>query len=562
ATGQPIKVETPAGTWLPGVITGLSVHLRGGRLHPPDPANLNNMYVDVGASTAAEALAAGVHVLSPIALDRQLQVLGDGSLTGFSVGDRYGAAVLVEALRHLDPSQLPGPVTVAFVAQEWDGGRGLARVREMLAQQTNATAPVPAVLVGWPAQPGPAGLQFWSVPVQWRSTPVATIDAAALSKLIDRVETALGETPAGAALPRPALLPPPPLPVSPATAPSPTTVLQQLVAQYGVHPHESRVAQAIQNLLPPWAHPITDSAGNLVLHWADAGPNAPRILFVAHQDETGFAVQSIARDGRLQLTTRGGVDLRFYIGHPLFVHTGQGMRPAVLELPQGWNQPGFKFERGMPLWAGVGAHSPAAVQALGIAVGDTVTIPKRYRALLSDRATARSFDDRVGCAALIAAAWALGPSLPGRDITLAWSTGEEEGLLGAKVMAARMAAAGRAPDDVFAIDTFVSSDTPLESHRYADAPLGDGFVIRAIDDSSITPWDLARRVRSLALSAHVPVQIGETSGGNDGSAFLPYGSVDLPLGWPLRTSHSPAEVIDTRDLDALTHIIETLAHAW
>ncbi len=575
ATGQPIQVQTPSGHWLQGVVTGLSVHLRGGRLNPPDPANLDNMYVDVGASSAAEARAAGVHVLSPIALDRQLQVLGDGALAGFSIGDRYGAAVLVEALRHVDAAKLPGPVTIAFVTQQWSGGRGLARVREQLAQQTTAAAPVPAVLVGWPAPPRQARrlraaqaaasvptLQSWSIPVHWRSTPAATIDAKPLDDLVARVEKALGETPSAPLLPQPALLPPPPLPARPATAPTPTAALQQLVAQYGVHPHESRVAQAIQNLLPPWAHPISDSAGDLVLHGADSGPNAPRILFVAHQDETGFAVQAIAPDGRVRLETRGGVDLRFYIGHPLVVHTGQGMRPAVLELPQGWDQPGFKFERGMPLWADVGAHTPAEVQALGIAAGDTVTIPKRYRALLADRASARSFDDRVGCAALIAAAWALGPSLPGRDVTLAWSTGEEEGLLGAKVIAARMAAAGHAPDYVFAIDTFVSSDSPLESHRYADAALGDGFVIRAIDDSSITPWDLARRVRSMALAAHIPVQIGETSGGNDGSAFLPYGSVDLPLGWPLRTSHSPAEVIDTRDLDSLTQIIETLAHSW
>lgn len=575
ATGQPIRVRTPAGDWLPGVITGLSVHLRGGRLNPPDPANLDNMYVDVGASSAAEARAAGVHVLSPIALDRQLQVLGDGALSGFSIGDRYGAAVLVEALRHLDAAKLPGPVTLAFVTQQWSGGRGLARVRELLAQQMNAQAPVPTVLVGWPAPPRRARrlraaptaaqapeLQYWSIPVQWRSTPAATIEAQPLEDLLTRAEKALGEPPSAPLLPQPALLPPPPLPARPATAPAPTTVLQQLVAQYGVHPHESRVAQAIQNLLPPWAHPISDSTGNLVLHWADGGPNAPRILFVAHQDETGFAVQAVAPDGRLRLETRGGVDLRFYVGHPLFVHTGQGMRPAVLELPPGWDQPNFELNRGMPLWADVGAHTLAEVQALGIAAGDTVTIPKRYRALLADRASARSFDDRVGCAALIAAAWKLGPSLPGRDVTLAWSTGEEEGLLGAKVIAARMAAAGRAPDYVFAIDTFVSSDSPLESHRYADAPLGDGFVIRAIDDSSITPWDLARRVRSMALAAHIPVQVGETSGGNDGSAFLPYGSIDVPLGWPLRTSHSPAEVIDTRDLDALTQIIETLAHSW
>ncbi|MGH9487665.1 MAG: M28 family peptidase [Terriglobales bacterium] len=573
ASAQPVQVETTAGTWLNGVVTGISVHLLRGRSQPPRPADLNNVYIDIGAATASEARAAGVHVLSPIALDRQLRVLGDGELSGFSIGDRYGAAALVEALRHLDPSKLPGPVTVAFVNQQWERGRGLARVRQMLATSSGASTPVPATLVGWPAPvapPGarprrpsaPTGLQDWQISVQWRSTPIAAISGADLAGLVEKLEAALGETPTPPLLPQPRLLPAPAQPAKPDSAPTPTAVVRQLVAQYGVHPQEAPVAQAIQTLLPPWAQPTTDSSGNLVLHWDDGGPNAPRILFVAHQDETGFAVQAIGRDGRLLLTQRGGVYLSFYIGHPLLVHTASGMRPALLELPPGWNQPGFQLQRGVALWADVGAHSPAQVQALGIAVGDTVTIPKRYRALLDDCATARSFDDRVGDAALIAAAWALGPSLPGRDITFAWSTGEEEGLLGATQLAANLAAAGRSPDYVFAIDTFVSSDSPVESHRYADAPLGAGFVIRAIDDSSITPWPLVLRAQSMAEAAHIPVQIGETSGGNDGSAFVPFGAIDLPLGWPLLTSHSPAEVINTRDLDALTQAVEMLAHSW
>jgi putative aminopeptidase FrvX len=53
-----------------------------------------------------------------------------------------------------------------------------------------------------------------------------------------------------------------------------------------------------------------------------------------------------------------------------------------------------------------------------------------------------------------------------------------------------------------------------------------------------------------------------TAGGNDGSAFVPYGSVDVALGWPLRYSHSPAEVIDTRDVDALARIVAAIARNW
>ncbi|HUY13802.1 MAG TPA: hypothetical protein VMX16_09260 [Terriglobia bacterium] len=46
------------------------------------------------------------------------------------------------------------------------------------------------------------------------------------------------------------------------------------------------------------------------------------------------------------------------------------------------------------------------------------------------------------------------------------------------------------------------------------------------------------------------------------SAFLRDGSVDVALGWPLRYSHSPGEVVDTRDLDALSRMVAAVSRSW
>jgi putative aminopeptidase FrvX len=108
----------------------------------------------------------------------------------------------------------------------------------------------------------------------------------------------------------------------------------------------------------------------------------------------------------------------------------------------------------------------------------------------------------------------------------------------------------------------VSSDSPLESKRYADAELGRGFAVRAVDNSNIAPPELVEKILRLAHANQVPVQPGVTGGGNDGATFVPLGSVDIALGWPLRYSHSPAEVIDTRDVDALSRIIALIARSW
>jgi putative aminopeptidase len=348
--------------------------------------------------------------------------------------------------------------------------------------------------------------------------------------------------------------------------PEPREALRRLIETYSASGHEQRMRDAIKDLLPEWAKPETDDAGNFILHVgaAPAGTKGPRILVVAHMDEIGFSVKSISDDGKLVVETLGGMELSFFEGHPVLAHTDSGDRDGIMELPNGWDEQNFKWpaESDQTIRVDVGARSAKEVADLGIKAGDSITIPKQYRPLLGTRANGRSFDDRVGDAALISAVWALGGRLKDRDVTFVWSTGEEIGLVGAGKLATRLAAEGHSPDYVFAVDTLVSSDSPLESKRFADAEIGKGFAVRAIDQSNIAPRDLVAKVEKLARANQIPYQLGVTGGGNDGATFVPFGSVDIALGWPLRYSHSPAEVIDTRDVDALARIIAVIARSW
>jgi putative aminopeptidase len=351
-----------------------------------------------------------------------------------------------------------------------------------------------------------------------------------------------------------------------------TPLVQRLVVTYGASGHEGAVRERVKKLLQEWARKriTTDGAGNLVLHLGDGNKDAktPRIAFVAHMDEIGYEVKKMEDDGRLQVAALGGGYSQYFLGHLVLVHKKDGGHVSgVLELPAGWDKPAFEWPTGPkamdePAHVYLGTKTKEETEMLGIAEGDFVTIPKQYRPLLGTRANARSFDDRVGCAAMIAAVNSIGPDLPGRDVTFVWSTEEEVGLKGAEVFAEQAAKEGRTPDFVFAIDTFVSSDSPLESKRFADAELGKGFVVRAADNSNIVPLQYLNRVVALAKENNIPVQYGVTGGGNDGSVFLRYGSVDVALGWPLRYSHSPAEVIDTKDLDALAKVVEVIGRKW
>lgn len=626
-SAQPVWVITRSGKRVNGVFAGLSVHLQPLRRDAPKLNHPDEMYLDIGASSPQEVRAAGVDLLDSVVLNRTDYLVGANEHSAPAIGDHFGVVVLTNLFRQLSKSnaKIEGSLTIAFVTQQWAGGRGLDRLinelhpTEMvyvgrLQAPRRAAQGETAAAVASPVMPG-SGILLAAADT---SVPLSAL-AANLKKIADEDQVPL--TVQAAAPPRMTsyakatswpeqfvqLGVPTLFPVTPAETISdfdsekledvlygyatatpktedhgqtrtsgtgrhnrnPESVIGKLIDSYGPSGYEEEVRNTVKSLLPAWAKPETDEAGNLILHFAgsSSSANTKKIVFMAHMDEIGFVVRSIEPDGHLEVDSDGGGYSEFFWGHPIRIHTANGAVGGVLGLPDGWEKPNFEWPRGPrgieePAKVYVGTHTAEETEKLGIKVGDWMTIPKGYRPLYGNRANGRSFDDRVGCAALVEAARALGPSLAGRDVTFVWSTQEEIGLKGAAVYAEHVAAAGKAPDFVFAIDTFVSSDSPIESKRFADAPLGKGFVIRSVDNSNIAPLEYVDRVIKLARENHIAIQYGVTGGGNDGAVFPRYGSVDIPLSWPLRYSHSPGEVIDTRDLDALAQIVAVLSKNW
>jgi putative aminopeptidase FrvX len=310
--------------------------------------------------------------------------------------------------------------------------------------------------------------------------------------------------------------------------------------------------------MPAWARDaaVVDAAGNLIV---GMGPERDTLLFIAHLDEVAFDVVSIARDGVVTLRSRGGTVSSAWEGTPALLHLVPREGAAPLASIRGVFIPRETARRKVPermtAWFGMDS---ATLVAQGVRVGDGVTSYKDAVRLAGSRFTGRAMDDRAGSLALLRALDAVNPATLTRRVLFVWSTAEEVGLEGAAALAARI---GSSVQRVHSIDTFVSSDTPLESPHFAFARLGDGPVLRAIESSSMAPLDAKREVMAIAERAGIPLQIGLTQGGTDGTAFTYYGAPNVPVSWPGRYSHAPGEVLDLRDLEKLSSLIAALAAA-
>ena len=566
--GQRVRVLTRGGA-VQGVIAVRSTHLWRRRGADTLITSVDDMWLDIGAQSAAEARARGIEVLDPVVREWPAWRYGE-FVAGPGAASRAACAAVAAASRQTPTS---GETVYILAVQSAFNHVGLAAALAELGGADTVTLVDPTIgatdTTDSPQSRRAAALPF-NLPAgarvqatmvvgarsAFRGTLAESVQEGDARILLGEVLEAAGVAPADVTWPflRGTTQ------LAPATArrDSLTPVadlLGLLTDEYGVSGHEEPVRNAVRNALPPWARAIArvDTAGNLIVAM---GPDRDTVVFVAHLDEIGFEVTAISADGQVSLRQRGGFYPSLFEGQPALLHLA-ARADDTTSFIRGVFVPRravtTKQPRDLTAWFGVDS---AALVARGVAVGRSLTSWKRSARLGATRFTARSIDDRAGSAALVLALSGLNRARLPRKVIFVWSVREETALAGAAAAAATF---GTSVTRVHAVDTFVSADSPLESGRFAVAPIGRGAVVRALDNSSVAPRQEIDRVVRIAQQQRIPLQVGTTNGGNDGSVFTRYGVVDIPISWPLRYSHSPAELIDLADVHALGRLVAALA---
>src|SRR6185295_2766517 len=96
--GQRIKVLTRAGS-VPGVVIVKSTHLQRGRPANAPITTLDDLWVDVGATSKAEVRQLGIEMLDAVVRDMPVSHYADSFVVGQLAGVRVGCAALAAAAR-------------------------------------------------------------------------------------------------------------------------------------------------------------------------------------------------------------------------------------------------------------------------------------------------------------------------------------------------------------------------------------------------------------------------------------------------------------------------------
>jgi putative aminopeptidase FrvX len=570
--GQQVNILTANGA-VPGVIAIANGHFAAQHRADSLVVTADDLWLDVGAASAADVAALGISLLDRV--ERRVPAWPfAGGVAGAGVGARAGCAVLAAAAQ----GTVTRGETIFLMSTQgvfgWPGlGAALARLgpvdeltlvgpgRADGASRWARAGQTPGVNAAVVRISGRDSVRLINPHVRHAGSLVETLSEQDANDLLGHVTVAAGV--ARTSLPAdPWIAAPVPRLADVARTPDALSatagLLKRLADLPGIADDEWRVRDAVRAAMPAWAQASaeTDDAGNLIVAM---GPQRDTVVFIAHLDEVGWDIASIAADGLVTLRTRGGAIASAWEGQPALLHLPQGARGGASSLLPGIFVPRerarLKRPDAMVAWFGMDS---VALVARGVRIGSGVTAHKDAVRLGATQFTGRAMDDRAGSVALLQALATIDPAKLQRRVLFVWSTAEEVGLVGAAALAARL---GPSVRRVHSIDTFVSSDTPLESPHFAFAPLGRGPVLRGIENSSLVPADARALVTQVARDARIPLQLGLTQGGTDGTAFTFYGAPNVPLSWPGRYSHTPGEVLDLRDLEHLGALVAALAQS-
>ncbi|HEX7485510.1 MAG TPA: hypothetical protein VF332_05120, partial [Vicinamibacterales bacterium] len=459
--GQPVVIRTagvesavpgstragPGGkvAYVPGIAATASSHLQRGRDASTAIKGLDDLWVDVGASSRADVEKLGIRLLDTVGLRERLQHLAGGRTAGVAAQARGGALALVNLVAGSGANQAPaitGTLTIAWVAQGVFGDRGLARLaraiqpdRVVLLSRGTPSREADArgtlgLIGGGPIVPDSdteligiarqAGLKVQTVPAlrgtnAWRSarvqtvalpalfsqTPVETVqddDIAAMTNLL-RAVTGLPAGSIGGAVNGAVRRQEPPSGVF--------GLLVPLVEAYGVSGHEGAVREAVAKRLPKWARSEVDAKGNLIVSFGQGGQET---AFVAHTDELGYEIVSIQEDGTATVRKRGGFFDSLLEAHPVVVHSARGQVAAIVAPRPDYQRAAESQPKAEEVIVDFGTTSRQQTDGLGVAKGDTLTVRKEFSKLAGTRGSARAIDDRAGCAALLAALGKIDPA--------------------------------------------------------------------------------------------------------------------------------------------------------
>jgi putative aminopeptidase FrvX len=335
-------------------------------------------------------------------------------------------------------------------------------------------------------------------------------------------------------------------------------LLRELLTTPGAPGQEGRAVAVWQAAAEQFAAVSVDAMGTPVAR-VDGRGERPLLAVVGHIDEIAVLVSHVTKEGYLKVVSSGGWDPQILVGQRVQVLGAGGPVAGVcgrkpIHLLEAEERKKAVELKGLHVDIGA-ADSDEALEL--VRPGDPVVIAAEPVELRGGRVASRALDNRLGVYVALEAARRVGEAGGGAGSVAAVAAVQEEiGALGARAMAF-----GLEPDVAIVVDVTHATDAPgVEAGELGDHGLGDGPVLTrgAIVSARVNRLlDEAAEAEGIATTTEVAGRGTHTDA--DAIHLSRTGVPTAVLSIPLRYMHSPVELVDMADVDAVIALIAAFA---
>ena len=286
-----------------------------------------------------------------------------------------------------------------------------------------------------------------------------------------------------------------------------------------------------------------DHLGNIIAHQKGTAHPEFKVMVAAHMDEVGLMISHADESGLLHFAKVGGIDDRVLPAK--VVRIGKKRVPGTIIMKPVHLTDSSERSKVVSydqMTIDIGVSTKAEAERL-VKKGDYAAFDVQFEDL-GGMVKGKAFDDRAGCAILIALI-ENGP-YP-FDFWPVFTTMEEVGLRGARV-----AGFSVMPDAAFVLEGTICDDGPKEKDVSPTTAVGKGPAISPMDRSVIADRRLVRLMIETAEAEGIPYQFKQPGkGGTDAGAIhlAQTGVPSVPVSVPSRYIHSPVCMLGKDDLE-------------
>jgi putative aminopeptidase FrvX len=285
----------------------------------------------------------------------------------------------------------------------------------------------------------------------------------------------------------------------------------------------------------------------------------PLLAIVGHIDEIGLVVTHVGSDGLLAVRSLGGFDPQPMLGQRVRILAKDGPVPAVV----GWRRQKRKRgdDRKAPdfddLFLDVGARDADEAREL-VRVGDVALADGAPLELRNGRIASRALDNRLGCYVALEVARRVAEAGGAEwDVAGAAVVQEEVG----DFAGSRTVSFALEPAVVIAVDVTHATDVRGgDAEDEGEHKVGGGAAIMRGPSMHPRVFELLyETAEAEGIPFSVEVSRGHTNTDADAAYLSRSGVATGLVSFPLRYMHSPVELVDLADVEAVVRLLVAFA---